>query len=581
MLFPSLRGYRRSWLRTDLVAGLTVWAVLVPESLAYATIAGVPPVVGLYSAVPALVLYAALGSSRHLVVGPMSATAALSASVVAVFAPADATVFVLITSAVALVTGVLCVLAGLARLGFLASFISEPVLKGFIVGLALIIIVGQVPALLGVEKGTGNFFEKAAAVLSELGDVHWLTAALGLASLAVVLLVKRFAPAVPGSLLVVGLGVAAVLLLRLDESGVDVVGPIEAGLPALGVPAVDRTTWTDLVGPAAGVMLVGFAEALGAAKTYAARAGYDIDPDRELLGMGAANLGSGLAAGMIVNGSLSKTAVNGGAGARSQLSGLTAAALTLVTLLFLTPAFESLPEAVLAAVVIAAVVELVDIRALRRLWGLATPRLRRLYGSAARYDAYAALAAMAGVLVLDTLPGLVIGIVLSMLLLLARASRPHVAVLVRNRDGVWVDAARRAARLAAPSQPAPRADEPRAPAPGPGTVDGVLVVRPEAGLFFANAENVRTIVRDLVASQRPQAVVLDAETVPFVDSAAAEMIVTLHRDLARADATLVVARDIGQVRDVLRGTADADDLPTLYPDVDTAVTAVTASDPPS
>jgi anti-anti-sigma factor len=373
---------------------------------------------------------------------------------------------------------------------------------------------------------------------------------------------------------VVGLGVAAVLLLRLDENGVDVVGPIEAGLPTLGVPAVDWTTYTDLVGPAAGVMLVGFAEALGAAKTYAARAGYDIDPDRELLGMGAANLGSGLAAGMIVNGSLSKTAVNGGAGARSQLSGLTAAVLTLVTLLFLTPVFESLPEAVLAAVVIAAVVELVDVRALRRLWGLATPRMRRLYGSAARYDAYAALAAMAGVLVLDTLPGLVIGIVLSMFLLLARASRPHVAVLVRNRDGVWVDGARRAARLAAASQPVPGAGELRAPAPGAGPVDGVLVVRPEAGLFFANAESVRATVRDLVTTRRPRAVVLDAETVPFVDSAAAEMIVTLHRDLARLDATLVLARDIGQVRDVLRGTADADELPTLYPDVDTAVAAL-------
>jgi SulP family sulfate permease len=567
-VFPSLRGYQKSWLRTDLLAGLTVWAVLVPESLAYATIAGVPPVVGLYAAIPALILYAAFGSSRHLVVGPMSATAALSASVVAAFAPGDAAAFILLTSAIALVTGVLCLIAGIGRLGFLASFISEPVLKGFIVGLALTIIVGQVPALLGVPKGSGNFFEKSWAVITELGDIHWLTAALGIASLAVVVLVKRFAPQVPGSLLVVGLGIAAVLLLGLDDQGVDIVGPIDAGLPTLGIPAIDWTTYTDLVGPAAGVMLVGFAEALGAAKTYAAKAGYDIDPNRELIGMGAANIGSGLAAGMVVNGSLSKTAVNGGAGAKTQVSGLTAAALTLLTLLFLTPVFESLPEAVLAAVVIAAVVELVDVATLRRLWGLATPAMRRLYGSTARYDAYAALAALAGVLVFDTLPGLVIGIVLSLLLLLARASRPHVAVLVRNRHGVWVDSERRAARLAATGTAAP---------PGSGPVDGVLVVRPESGLFFANAENVRTAVRSLVAEQQPATVVLDAETVPFVDSAAAEMIATLQRDLARAGAVLVIARDVGQVRDVLRGSAEADALPPLYPDVDTAVAAVTAA----
>ncbi|WP_265523599.1 SulP family inorganic anion transporter [Oerskovia flava] len=557
LLFGSLRGYQRGWLRSDLIAGLTVWAVLVPESLAYATIAGVSPVVGLYAAAPSLVLYTVFGSSRHLVVGPMSATAALSAGVVALYAPGDPAVFTALTTAVALVTGVLCLVAGIARLGFIASFISEPVLKGFIVGMALVIIIGQVPAFLGVEKGEGNFFEKAWAILAQLGTTSLPTAALGVVTLAALLAIRRWAPKVPGSLVAVAVGIVAILVLSLDDEGVAIVGPIDAGLPALGLPDVSWGDYTSLLGPCAGVMLVGFAEALGAAKAYAAREGYDIDPNRELIGMGAANLGSGLASGMVVNGSLSKTAVNGGAGAKSQVSGLTAAVLTVLTLLFLTPVFESLPEATLAAVVIAAVIELVDVRSLRRLYGLQTPTMRRLYGNAARHDFYAAAATTLGVLVFDTLPGLVIGVLLSLFLLLSRASRPHVALLARTTDGRWVDAERRAALGA----------------DGGTSIPGVLVVRVESGLFFANADTVRSRVRDMVADGRPHLVVLDTETVPFVDVDAAGMLATLRTDLARQGATLVLARNVGQVRDELRSAVAADERPEIYPDVESAIAA--------
>ncbi|MGC5168058.1 SulP family inorganic anion transporter [Luteimicrobium sp. DT211] len=560
-VFTSLQGYRRAWLRGDVIAGLTVWAVLVPESLAYATIAGVSPVVGLYSAVPSLILYAAFGSSRHLVVGPMSATAALSASIVGAFAKGDDPLFLTLTTVVALVTGVLCLVAGVVRLGFLASFISEPVLKGFIIGLALTIIIGQVPAGLGVEKGEGNFFEKLWHILTELGDIKWATAALCAGCLAIILVLRRVAPKIPGSLVVVILGILAVKVFHLDDHGVDIVGHIDAGLPDVGLPDATWTQYKDLVGPCLGTMLVGFAEALGAAKTYATRAGYDIDPNRELIGMGAANLGSGLASGMVVNGSLSKTAVNGGAGAKTQVSGLTAAVLTLFTLLFLTALFESLPEATLAAVVIAAVIELVDIAALRRLWSLATPSVRALYGTAARYDFYAALAAALGVLLFDTLPGLVIGVILSLLLLLVRGSHARVAVLVRDDTGAWVDG-ERAGRLARPAH----------------AVDGVLVVRPEAGLFFANAERVRSAVRALAAQQNPRLVVVDAETVPFVDVDAAEMLSTLKTDLARTGARLVVARDVGQVRDELRAALDEHSQPQLYRDVEDAVASLPATE---
>ena len=208
-VFPSLRGYRQEWLRGDVIAGLTVWAVLVPESLAYASIAGVSPVVGLYAAPPALLLYALFGSSRHLVVGPMSATAALSAAAVADLATQGRPEYVTLTAALAIMTGIAALAAGLLRLGFLASFISEPVLKGFIVGLALTIIAGQLPKLFGVEKGDGDFFEQLWDLLGKLGDTSAATLAIGLGSLAVVLGLRRFAPVVPGSLVAVAIGVVA------------------------------------------------------------------------------------------------------------------------------------------------------------------------------------------------------------------------------------------------------------------------------------------------------------------------------------------------------------------------------------
>ncbi|MEV0248889.1 SulP family inorganic anion transporter [Nocardia sp. NPDC050712] len=547
-VFSSLRGYQRGWLRPDVLAGLTVWAVLVPEALAYATIAGVPPVVGLYAAVPALVLYAAAGSSRHLVVGPMSATAALSAAIVAPLAGADGGRYLALSVALAIATGVVGLLAGLARLGFVAAFISEPVLKGFIVGLALTIIIGQVPKLFGVKKSEGNFFEQAWGVLTHLGDTNWRALTVGGAALVVVVGLKRWLPLVPGSLVAVLLGIAAVHLFGLDEHGVAIVGHIDAGLPHLGLPSgLSAHNYLDLLGPAVGVLLIGFAEGLGAAKTYATKAGYEIDANRELTGLGAANLGSGLCSGMVVNGSLSKTAVNGGAGAKTQLSGLVVAALTILTLLFLTGLFEKLPEATLAAVVIAAVIELVDLSALRALYRVWTGRLGSIYGRAARPDFLAALAAMFGVLLFDTLPGLLIGVSVSMLLLVYRASRPHVAAVAKEGSR-WVDV---------DAHPEVRADP------------EVLVVRVESGLFFANADYVKDAVLRL-CTDRTRLVVLDAETSPFIDVSAAQMLDELRETLWRRRIQFRVARDIGQFGDSLRTATGAGSV-EVYPTVHDAI----------
>jgi sulfate permease, SulP family len=558
VLLGSFEGFRTTWVRGDLVAGLTVWAVLVPESLAYATIAGVPPVVGLYAAVPALVLYALLGSSRHLVVGPMSATAALSAGTIATFAHGTAD-YVALTTALAVVTGVVALAAGLLRLGFLASLISEPVLKGFIIGLALTILVGQLPKMFGVSSGDGNFFQKTWDLMTKLGDAKPLELAVGFGSLALLWGLRRWAPKVPASLVVVLLSIAVTTVLDLGAHGLDLVGTIASGLPSLGLPDLNGHRYLDLVGPAAGIMLVGFAEGLGAAKTYAARAGYDVDSNRELIGLGGANLGAGLCSGMVVNGSLSKTAVNGGAGARSQLSGLTAAAVTVVTLLFLTGLFEKLPEATLAAVVIMAVVELIDVASLKRLYRVQTGRLAGIYGYTSRADFLAAVAALLGVLLFDTLPGLVIGIVVSLVLLVARTSRPHVAVLGRmpGEHALWVEAEQH--------------DE----ADRPGDL---LVLRVEGQLFFGNADYVRDRVRALV-EDGTRAVVIDGETSPSLDITAVEMLVELTSDLDRAGVGLALAHPIGQVRDVL-AQAEVAGEPDVYPTLDDAVTALSSGGVP-
>ena len=462
-VFTSLRGYRAGWLRGDVIAGLTVWAVLVPEALAYASIAGVSPVVGLYAAPGALILYAAFGSSKHLVVGPMAATAALSAAAVGTVAAGNSGRFAALTATLAITTGILALAAGLARLGFLANFISEPVLKGFIVGLALTIIIGQVPKLLGIEKGSGDFFEQLWDVITRLGDSQWRTVIVGVLSLAVVLVLRRLAPVVPAPLVAVALGILAVYALNLQHHGVKIVGHIDSGLPSFGLPSVPAKDYLKLTGSAVGVMLVGFAEGLGAAKTYAARNGYQVSPNRELIGLGTANLAAGLSSGMVVNGSLSKTAVNGSAGARTQMSGLVVAVLTVLTLLFLTGLFEDLPEATLGAVVIAALIELVDIAALRV----------------------------------------------------------------------------------------------------------------ESGVFFANADHVRLTINDAAMAEGVHAVVLDAETVPFVDVTAARMLDELTADLHRRGVRLVIARDVGQVRDVLASSGD-DAGPEYFPSVRAAVDAVRA-----
>ncbi|HEY6652596.1 MAG TPA: SulP family inorganic anion transporter [Solirubrobacterales bacterium] len=552
-----MRNYQRDWVRGDVVAGLTVWAVLVPSALAYATIAGVPPVVGLYAAPAALVLYAALGSSRQLITGPSAAAAALSAAVVGNAVAGNGGQFVATTAALAICVGLAALIAGLLRLGFVASFISEPVLKGFIVGLSLTIIAGQVPRLFGVESGSGDFFERVWDFLINLNETDGLTLAVGVGSLAVLFGLPRVAPAIPGPLAAVVLGIGAVELFDLGGHGVAIVGSIKAGLPSLALPDVSLDRFGGLVAAALGVMLVGFAESLGTAKTYAQREQRQIDPNRELIGLGAANLGAGISGGFAVNGSLSKTAVNSTAGGRTQLAGLIVAGLTMLTLLFLTGYFESLPLATLAAIVIAALIDLIDLSALRDFYRVYSSRLGRAYGFAARADFIAAIAAMLGVMIFGTLAGLFVGVLISLLLLLYRASRPPVAELGRvpGISGHFSDLDRH---------------------PDNQPVAGIAVLRIEGGLFFANAAPIAAEIRSAARRDDVHAVVIDAETMPFIDVTAVQVLDRVARELRADGVRLVLARNIGQVRDVL-DTAPGDSiLDASYPTVDEAVKRVLA-----
>jgi sulfate permease, SulP family len=553
--FPSLRGYHGSWLPGDLLAGLTVWAVLVPEALAYASIAGVSPVVGLYAAPGALILYAAFGSSRQLVVGPMAAAALLSAATVGALVPVGAGRFAALSAALAITVGLLALLAGLLRLGFLANFISEPVLKGFIIGLALTIIVRQLPHLLGIKPASGDFFAQLWNVITHLGDTQGLTLLVGGLSLAVIIGLRRVAPRVPGSLVAVVLGIAAVKVFNLNDHGVEIVGSIKSGLPSLGIPGVGASDVGALAAGGVGVMLVCFAEGLGAAKAFAAREHQQIDANRELLGLGAANLAAAVSSGIVVAGSLSKTAVNVTGGARTQLAGLIVAALTIVTLLALTGLFENLPVATLAAIVIAAVIELIDVRALISLYRASSSRLGHEFGPVARPDFIAAIAALLGVLVFDTLPGLFIGITVSLLLLIYRASRPYVATLGKTPgpDGQYRDIDRH---------------------PDARTPEHVAVLRVESGLYFANADAVRTRILQAAAPDNIRAIVLDAESIPFIDVTASRMLANLTDELHDRDVRLLIAREIGQVRDVVRHVIATPAPTNTYTTVQAAVDAL-------
>ena len=512
-----LPHYERRWLRADLVAALAVWAVLVPEGMAYASLAGLPPATGLFAALAPLLAYAVLGTCRQITVGPSSAVAAYSAAAVAPLALGDSGRFIALSALLALLVGAFLLAAGLARAGFIADFFARPVLTGFVAGLALVIGVGQMYKLFGVEAGGTGFFGKLGVLLRQLGATDLTTLALGVAALAVIFALRAVAPKAPAMLVAVVLGIAAVSVLGLQDHGVQIVGEIPDGLPRPSFPSFGLGDITDLLPDAVALALIAFAESIAGARAFAATHGYEVNADQELVALGVANLGAGLFQGFSVDASLSRSAVADASGVKSQLSGVILFAFLIVTMLFLLPLFHDLPEAVLGAIVIAAVAHLIDIRALRRL--------RRVDST----DFLLALTCFAGVLVFGILMGLVIAVVVSLLALVFRAYRPSSAILGRA-PGAVADPALRYCGVD---------DHPEYE-----TIPGLVILRIDGELFFANARWFQDTVRSLVQGQTPpvREVLIHAGAVPYLDTTAAAMLKELIAELHERDVALAFAR---------------------------------------
>jgi SulP family sulfate permease len=486
-----LPGYKwGSDLRWDLIAGLTVWALLVPEAMAYAGIAGVPPQAGLYAAPLALLGYAIFGTSKQLFVGPSSTVAIVSASVVGgIVASAEAD-FWIVTIWLAIVTGVVLVVLGLARMGWVSNFMARPVLDGFIIGLAITIAIGQLDKMFGIESDGHNTIREFGSILRQVSDWDVPTMIVGFSSLAVLFLMRRYTPRIPAALTVV---IGSILLssaFSFEAHGIHIVGEIPAGLPPLGFPVwPEGVPLADLVLGAFAVTIVAYAESLAAAKTYARKHGYVVDPNQELIGLGVANLGAGLSQGFVVDGSLSKTAAGDGAGQKTQMAGVMAAILTIITLLFLTGLFFNLPEATLGAIVVHAVWNLIDFGKLKRMWFVR------------KEDFWAALFSLVGVLAFGVLEGILIGIVLSLLILIYRASFPTSTELgYVNVEGratyVSLDEFRRAK-----------------------ATPGIVVHRFDADLIFSNADTFAESVVEMLYRSEPPAsvVVIDCEMMADMD----------------------------------------------------------------
>ncbi|WP_411073008.1 SulP family inorganic anion transporter [Streptomyces sp. cmx-4-25] len=517
----GLRGYRRRWLRGDGLGALTAWALIVPECVAYAQIAGVPPQNAFYAAPVALLVYALLGRSNFLVIGATSAAAVLSASAVSDVS-SDPGQAVGLSAAVALVAGAVLLVAGFARLGFLTSFLAEPALVGFLFGMALTIIVRQAAKLVGVSSGDGDFFERLWTVLSKAPHWSLTTLAVGAGALVLLLALERWLPKLPASLIVLALGLALSAGLGWKDHGVEIVGKIPAAVPVPHLPGIPAADWLKLLGGALGVALVVFAEAYSIAGRFAREHGQRIDADREMKAVGAANVLVGLVRGFAVSGSASRTAAAVGAGGRTRMTSLIAAALVLVTGAFLTPLFTDLPEPVLGAIVIVAVRGFLRVGELRR------------YAAYDRASLWVALTALVGVLVLDLLPGLLLAVALSLVLFVGNAGNRRLSVIGRlPGTDVYGDVALHEQAVTTP---------------------GVLAVRPDGSLFFGNAQRVKDAALALcrAAEPAPHALVLDLTATFHLGIPVLDTIEELRDALERDGIELHLAHVRGLADETLR-----------------------------
>jgi sulfate permease, SulP family len=542
-----LRRYDRRDLAGDLTAGLTVAVMLVPQGMAYALLAGMPPVTGLYASTVPIVAYALIGSSRALAVGPVALMSLLTLAGVGALAEPGSGEFIALAGLLALMVGVLQLALGLLRGGAVVNFLSHAVVSGFTSAAAIVIAVSQLRHLIGVPLEASHPLAQLGEALTRLGEVHLPTLTLGLAAMVLLFVGRRHAPRLPLPLLVVGLATAAVAALGLGDQGIRTVGVVPAGLPVPSLPAITWDAVRALFPIALTIAFVGFMESVAVARALAARDRERIDPDRELAGLGLANLAAGVLSAFPVTGGFSRSAVNHQAGARSGLASVVTAGLVATTLLVLTPLFRDLPHAALAALVVVAVTALVDLREARQLW-----RLKPVDGATL-------VITFVATLVIGVEQGILIGVAASLLLFVWRAGHPHTAVLGRLPDGVWRNVRRY-----------PEAAEPQ----------GTLVLRPDASLYFANQAFLRDVVeRELNARPGTGRLVLDCSGVNDVDAVGVAGLEELVRELETRGIVTRLAAVKGPVRDTLRrsGWGEGEGRDLGYRTIDEALAPTPAS----
>ena len=541
----AIRGYERAWLRRDVVAGIVLAAILIPQGMAYAQLAGLPAVTGLYTTVACLVGYAVFGPSRVLVLGPDSSISPLIlAAITPLLAGGDAGTAIALAGMLAVLVGLTEIGLGVGRLGFVADLLSKEVQVGYMNGLAITIIVGQLPKLFGFSTDADSFLAEVRAFFDGLDGTSAATLAVGLAVFAVLLVMPRISKRLPAVLVAVVGATVLSAVLNLADHGVDTVGSLPRGVPAPSLPWTSASDIPPLLIAAIGITLVSLTDTIATAASFAARRGEEVEPDQEMIGMGAANIAAGLFQGFAVSTSGSRTAVAEQSGAESQVTGLVGAALVVVLLVFLNSLLADLPQAALAAVVIVAALSLTDIAILRRYLEIRPSAF------------WVSLTASAGVILLGVLQGIVVAVAIAILLFFRRSWWPHGAVLgrVSAQEG-WHDVGSH-----------PDAEQ----------LPGVVVYRWEAPLFFANAGEFRQQIRRLAREREPMWIVLQCEAITDVDVTAGEMLEDLDDELNATGIHLAFAELRGRLQELLLsyGLMDTLDRDHFYPTLEAALEAI-------
>jgi len=540
-----VRTYNRNWLKADLVAGVTVFAILVPSCLAYGELAGFEPVIGLYAALVAMIAYALFGSSRQLIVGPDATIAILIALIVAPLALGDSARYAALAAALTILIGLICLIGGYFKLGFVADFLSKPILTGYITATALIVIVSQLGKIFGIEIVSDDFFAQILELITKLDQTHMLTLALGLVTILGLILLKRFVPRVPGPLVAVVVAIIVSSLFNVADLGVSVVGQIPGGLPSLQIPQVGPADLRTLLPAALALAVLIFADELLVARVFAKKNHYALDPNQELTALGAANVSCGFFESFAVGASSSRTVVNDDMHGKSQMVGLVAAGLVIVFLLYLTSLLQNLPKVVLGAIIVVAAISLIDVQEFRSL------NLIR------HSEFYLSLLTLLGVLIIGIVVGIAVAIAFSLAEFLLRIYRPHTSVLGTGEgvDGYHVIA----------------------PGGYNQVLPGLIVYGFNAPLFFANAPYLLDQVRDLISTAVPpvRCLLLDTEAIPDIDTTAADTLRELHQELQEKSIVLTIARANKPLRETMRltGLENLIGAKNFYPSVRTGVEA--------